>query len=115
MLNRTALIVRPAQPFIEWARDIDDSILPDPDGEQHIYLVSEFDDERQFEKMLKLVYSEIFERELESWFIEEELWPKDRTFAMFLQWFKIEYHTIIEDLCDYPLQDDEPFELADDI
>ena len=34
MLNRGALIVRPAQPYLDWAASLDDSgILPDPDGE----------------------------------------------------------------------------------
>ena len=43
MINRAALMVTPAQPFIDWAAGLDDSgILPDPDGEKTIYLIPEF-------------------------------------------------------------------------
>ena len=108
MLNRTALIVRPKEPFIEWARSIDDDgALPTADREQTVYLVPDFDDDRGFQHVLKQVWAEIFERELEGWYIDETLWPQDRTLAMFKRWFSIEYHTVIEDLCAWPLEDDE--------
>jgi hypothetical protein len=44
MLNRCALIVRPKQPFLDWAAQLDDSgLVPDVKGEQTVYLVPEFD------------------------------------------------------------------------
>lgn len=108
MLNRTAVIVRPKEPFIEWARSIDDDgTLPTAEGEQTVYLILDFDDDRGFQHVLKQVWAEIFERELEGWYVDETLWPQDRTLAMFKKWFSIEYHTVIEDLCAWPLEDDE--------
>jgi hypothetical protein len=110
MLNRTALIVRPKEPLIEWARSLDtDGVLPSTAGEQTVYLVPDFDDDRGFERVLKQVWSEIFERELEGWYVDEAVWPARRTLAMFKKWFSIEYHTVIEDLCAWPLEDDENF------
>ena len=37
MLNRGVVIVRPKQPYLDWAAGLDDSgIVPDPNGEQTV-------------------------------------------------------------------------------
>lgn len=106
MLNRAALIARPAQPFLDWAASLDDTgFLPSADGEQSVYLVPRFDDDEELQGVLEQAWPEIFERELFGWHTIEEEWPKDRTFEMFLEWFSIEFHTIIDDLCDGPIID----------
>jgi hypothetical protein len=109
MINRTALIVRPAQPYIDWAKSLPDAdeILPTIDGEHTVYLVEQIDDDRHFEHVLKRVFAEIFERELFSWYLDESFWPQKRALSMFKKWFSIEYHTCVEDLLDAPLEDDE--------
>ena len=108
MLNRAALIVRPKEPFIQWALSIDnDGIGPEADDEQTVYLIPQFDDQRGFERILKKIWPEIFECELEDWYTDETLWPPNRTYAMFKKWFRVEYHTVIEDLCGLPLEVDE--------
>jgi hypothetical protein len=108
MLNRAALIVRPAKPFIDWALKLDDSgLAPSPDDEQTVYLIPEFDDEDEFEEILTALFPVIFEDQLIGWHTLEADWPQTRTLAMFRQWFRIEYHTMIEDLVDRPLLDDE--------
>ena len=108
MLNRGALIVRPAKPYLDWARGLDDSGLePDVGGEQTVYLVPGFEDDEEAEDVLKLVFAEVFERELDGWHTDEEAWPKNRTLAMFKRWFEIEMHSIVEDLCGDVLFDDE--------
>jgi len=108
MLNRAVLIVRPKQPFLDWAAQLDDSgLLPEVDGEQTAYLVPVFEDDAERRRVLKLVYDEVFERELLGWHTDESAWPQDRTFAMFQKWFKVELHSVVEDLCDLALHDDE--------
>lgn len=108
MLNRAALIVRPAQPFLDWAAGLDDSgLFPSPDDEQTVYLVPEFEDDEEGEAVLELVWAEVFERELYGWHMDPDDWPQDRTLAMFREWFQIELHSIVEDLVDEPLADDD--------
>lgn len=108
MLNRGALIVRPAEPYLEWARSVfDDGEAPSPDGEQTVYLVPDDEADRGVDWILGRVWKEVFERELEGWCTEEAMWPRKRTLAMFRKWFRIEYHTVVEDLCGWPLEDDE--------
>lgn len=108
MLNRCALIVRPKQPYLDWAASLDDSgIVPDPQDEQTVYLIPSFEDDNEGERVLKRVYAEVFERELVAWHTDDTAWPKNRNLAMFRKWFDIELHSIVEDLCGYALADDE--------
>lgn len=108
MLNRGALLVRPAQPYLDWAASLDDSgILPDPEGEVTVYLVPEYEDDLEADKVLRRVYAEVFERELFGWCTDESLWPKRRTFTVFMAWFTVELHSIVEDLSNAPISDDD--------
>jgi hypothetical protein len=108
MLNRAAFVVRPAEPYIAWAKSLDDSgLTPNADGEQTVYLVPEFGDASEAMEVLESVHAEIFARALEEWHTVEADWPKNRTFAMFKEWFRIEMHSVVEDLCLDPLKDDE--------
>ena len=108
MLNRGVVIVRPAQPFLKWASELDDSgVTPDPHGEQTVYLVPSYDDDAEAWEILEEIFPTIFESELYGWHTEESAWPQSRTFAMFQQWFNIELHSVVEDLCADELVDDE--------
>ena len=108
MLNRAALIVRPKQPYMAWAAGLDDSeLVPSFDGEQTVYLVPAFEDDDEAEDVLAQVYAEIFEDQLFEWHTDEDAWPKGRTLAMFKEWFHIEMHSVVEDLCGYEILDDD--------
>jgi hypothetical protein len=62
MLNRSALVVRPKQPFLDWAAKLDDSgLAPCLHGEQTIYLIPEYDNDEDANRLLKLVFAEVFE------------------------------------------------------
>jgi hypothetical protein len=108
VLNRGAVVIRPGTGYIEWAKGLDDSgIVPSSEGEQTVYLIPDWDDDVQALAILAEGYEEIFERELYGWHTDESAWPKNRTFAMFREWFEFEFHSVVEDLCGYPLEDDE--------
>ena len=107
MLNRSLLIVRFKQPFLDWAVSLDDSGLVPELGDETAYLIPEFDDEKEAERILKRVYEEVFERELSSWDTQESRWPKPRTLALFREWFDIQLHSMVDDLGDDALEDDE--------
>lgn len=108
MLNRAVLIVRPRQSFIEWALQLDDSgIAPPVEGEQTVYLIPEFETDEDAEQLLGQVFAEVFERELWGWHTDESRWPQNRTLAMFRDWFTIELHSVVEDLCGYEFVDDD--------
>jgi hypothetical protein len=108
MLNRCALIVRPKKPFLDWAAQLDDSgILPDPSGEQTVYLIPEYESDEQAQSILKRIYKEVFERQLDGWHTDQSAWPARRGLKTFYEWFTVELHSVIEDLCAHPLIDDD--------
>jgi hypothetical protein len=45
----------------------------------------------------------IFENELAGWYTVEETWPKNRTFAMFQDWFDVSFISMVNDLAAEPL------------
>ena len=99
--------MRPRQPFLDWAAQLDDSgLLPNAKGEQTVYLIPQFDDDDEAQRVLGRVFAEVFERELFGWHTDEAAWPQKRTLTLFREWFTVELHSVVEDLCDYELVDD---------
>ena len=48
MLNRGVVIVRPKQPYLDWAAGLDDSeLVPDPNVEQIVYLIPRYGDDEE--------------------------------------------------------------------
>jgi len=98
MLNRSAVILRPAKPFRDWLQ----SVFPDDDysidtGEPTVYLVPGFDGDKGRRVVLEGIYDILFAAELEAWYTDEDRWPENRTFAMFESWFHVETYEIVED------------------
>ena len=105
MLNRGVVIVRPKQPYLDWAAGLGDSgLVPDLNAEQTVYLIPSYGHEEAWE-ILERVHPTIFENELYGWHTDEAAWPKD--VAMFKAWFEIELHSVVEDLCDYEIVDED--------
>ncbi len=108
MLNRGVVIVRPKQPYLDWAAGLDDSgIVPDPNGEQTVYLIPSYEDDEGAWEILATLHPAIFENELYGWHTDEAAWPEGRDFAMFKEWFAIELHSVVEDLCDFEIVDED--------
>ena len=108
MLNRGVLIVRPNQPFLEWAAGLDDSgLVPDVEGEQTVYLIPEFDTPDDADSVIEQIDLEVFENELYGWHTDESAWPANRDLETFREWFTIELHSVVEDLCDYEIIDND--------
>jgi hypothetical protein len=67
-LNRTAIVVKPKQRFLDWLRTADPishgiTVL-DVAGEQTIYLVPECDTDENLADVLRELCEEIFEKQL---------------------------------------------------
>lgn len=118
-VNRSVLVVRPAEPFKRWAAKVDeemfakirDSLTPkeleylkpgqDQLADDHTaYLIPLQDSLEVDPKLLKAIYATIFERELSSCCTEQKQWPKPRTLALFRQWFDLELCGMVVDLCE---------------
>lgn len=108
MLNRGVLIVRPKKPFLDWAANLDDSgLVPETDGEKTVYLIPSFESDEEASEIIEDVYSEVFENELWGWHTDESAWPRKRDLSTFREWFEVELHSVVEDLCEEAIYDDE--------
>ena len=50
------------------------------------------------EDWLEKNYDEIFRHQLGAWYLDDALWPSQRTFVMFKWWFSYEKHTMVWDI-----------------
>ena len=111
MLNRSAVIVKPRRPYLEWAKTDDaeglaESVFEDLRNEPQVYLLPEYEDSRSQREILDGFWPSLFEAMLGCWVTDEALWPKDRTRTMFEEWSEIQMCSVVQDL-----YFDEPLEL----
>ncbi len=110
LLNRSAVIVKPLRPYLEWAKKDDaegltDSVFENLRSEPHVYLLPEYEDPTAQQEVLAESWPALFEAMLEGWVTDEAFWPKDRTLGMFHEGFEIQMCSIVQDLdSDTPLE-----------
>ena len=101
-INRSILLVRPRQPYLDWADSLPNPTpvtLEDLREDCSAYLLAEIVDPGDELAVLQNHYAAIFEHELAGWVTEEGLWPHRRTLSMFTEWFDLEFHGMVFDLC----------------
>ena len=108
-IDRAVLIVKPKQAFLNWARSLDDEskdlALDDLRRDCSAYLVPQIWQDSDQQAILGECYDTVFEEQLESWDTNEDAWPKSRNLKMFLEWFDVEFHSVVFDLCDAPVKE----------
>jgi hypothetical protein len=110
MLNRSVIIVKAKQPFINWLKalpELADVTLEKWNEDGVAYLLPDIDDNKDdLDSLLPLCFDLIFERELAAWRQDERDWPATRDMPAFLAWFEPQLRSVVLDLVDGPLQDD---------
>ena len=111
MLNRAVLIVRFRQLFVEWVNAADPApahtiTLADLNSDSSAFLL-EVEDENDLDEWLAVNGDTLFEEILSDWYTDPDLWPQDRSLAMFKNWCSFELHTVVIDTGSSPLEDDE--------
>ena len=108
-INRCAIVVEPTKAYHEWAKRTPEgdpnSNLSELHWENSVYLIPDM--ESGFEAWLKRNYAVMFEHELNSWYTDESLWPKNRSFKTFKKFFKVSFHSMVFDMCKNPLRWDD--------
>lgn len=113
LINRSAVIVKPKQSFLEWTK-LDDkeglaeSVFNSLRKEPHVYLLPEYVDDTTQREVLEDYWAALFESMLAGWLRDPSGWPKRRTFQMFQEWFEIQMTSMVDDLdLDEPLEHQE--------
>ena len=102
VLNRSAVVVQPAQPFLDWLHETDSTSLnlglADLRLEPSIYLLPDTGSPDDADRLLRHCFDTIFTAELDGWLRDRSCWPTKRTCQMFRMWFEYTYHSILIDL-----------------
>lgn len=107
IVNRNALVVIPQKPFWDWLLTVDEQFdleEIEESGDFNVYLIPEFENEDEIVGYLEKNFDQIFTNELMDWYSQEDLWPSERSWDMFEDWFTIEAHSLIYDMNKAPLQ-----------
>ena len=104
-INRTVIVVRPGQPFLEWLyrADLTELSLEDLRREPTVYLLPECENEGEARERLEEVCGRIFAEQLDGWYRVPASWPDRRDLDAFDRWFEWSFHSVVVDLCDDPL------------
>ena len=84
MLNRSAVVVKPKQPFLDWLHSADpasrESHWDEVGQEPTIYRIPECDTKDEVREVLEELCEEIFVEQLDGWFRAMTTWPTDCSF-----------------------------------
>jgi len=101
-INRSGLVIRAKEPFRNWILSLPEQpvnlTLEEINEDNTLYLITEYEDDKDREKLLRKKYMAIFYELLEDWCLDEAYWPKSRTITTFKKWFDVEFHSIVVDL-----------------
>lgn len=109
-INRSVAIVTPKRPFFDWCREaLEDTELTFDDliATPGVYLLPDCELDTDKLKYLDQYFDLIFEEELAAWVADDSLWPADRRFKVFCEWFNVHLSSMVVDLVDGPLDHDE--------
>jgi hypothetical protein len=98
-INRIAVVLIPTEACLEWANSCPSERsmnLAEMQREPTVYLIPET--RAEAESRVRRHYKTMFEQELNSWYADPELWPKDLSFKTFRKFFTIHVSSMVFDL-----------------
>ena len=110
-VNRSVLVVRPRQPYLDWVHSLDDEgkqvSLDDLRRDCTALLVQPVEGDDHQEEILATIFEDVFEHELWSWMRDPAVWPRRRDLATFKAWFDVEFHSTTMDVVGGPIETEE--------
>lgn len=114
MINRAAFLLKYKAPAVQWINQHgsedhhQDISLFEINSDRTVYLIAEdiADDPEKLDQWIKMNLQVLFESELDEWFSDSELWPKQLDYTLFQQWFEPECHTMLVDTIEEPIEED---------
>ncbi|MFC1611744.1 hypothetical protein ACFL6C_12350 [Myxococcota bacterium] len=102
-LNRSALTLRPKQPFLDWLHALPEEsnrelTLEDLRRENTVYLLDEVDTLEQAIEQITPLIKDIFSEQLAGWSTAKDKWPDGLTIGQLLEWFEVELGTMVADV-----------------
>jgi hypothetical protein len=113
VINRTAVTLVGAQPYIDWTRQHDADVTKglltvrraNPYGSA--FLLPEFELEEDLLEWVEENAAWLFEFQLAAWTDDESSWPANRDLETFRKWFRIDIHNVVVDVADDDIEGEE--------
>ncbi|HEX4348309.1 MAG TPA: hypothetical protein VHZ73_12105 [Vicinamibacterales bacterium] len=113
LLNRTAVTITGAQPYVDWTRSRDADFnqgqltvaRTKPYGAA--FLLPEFDQEEDLQEWVEENFAWLFEYQLSAWTEDESAWPPSRDLKTFREWFRIDISSAVVDVADDDVEGEE--------
>jgi len=105
-LNRSAIILTPKQPYVAWASSVFDEPYEDPDESEGptVFLGPDADTIEEVAEFVEANFDIFFDHWLFEWCTDPTLWPRNRTLAMFREWFTVRISSMVVDTVREPLE-----------
>ena len=113
LLNRTAISIVGARPYIEWTRrtdaDLNKGTLTVARAQLYgtAFLLPEFELEEDVQEWVEENAPWLFEFLLAAWTEDETVWPVNRDLKRFREWFRIDIHNAVVDAGDVDIEGEE--------
>ena len=113
VVNRTAVTVVGAKPFIDWTLSTDADAFKGAVTVARAktfgsaFLLPELELEEDVQEWVEENVSWLFEFQLSSWTEDESTWPATRDLKTFRDWFRIDIHNIVVDVADDDIEGEE--------
>ena len=113
VVNRTAVTVVGAKPYVEWTRKRDADFNPAQltvgraKAFGSAFLLPEVDYEEDLQEWVEENFAWLFEFQLSAWTADESAWPEGRDLPMFKAWFTVDLHNVVVDVADDDIEGEE--------
>lgn len=111
-INRTAVVIKPKQPLIDWINGLPDAedpefTLKDFSRDTEVFLIPDQPSEKVALNYIKGLYAGIFCRLLSDICTEESWWPEKTDWPAFQEWFDLEIHSMVLDTVEDEIEREE--------
>jgi hypothetical protein len=113
VINRTAITVVGARPYLEWTRqkqaDFNTGTLTVARAKTYgsAFLLPELELEEDVQEWVEENATWLFEFQLAAWSEDESSWPPSRDLKTFREWFRVDIHSIVVDVADDEIEGEE--------
>jgi len=111
LINRGILVVKPNRLFLEWLNQLPDRNTDHPpysldelSQDCTAFMLPDVVSEGSVDFIIEPIKTNLFEMELADWCTNPDWWPQDRSSDNFDRWFDLEYHSMVWDLLELPIQ-----------
>ena len=105
-IDRMVAILKPTQKFQNWVNthkddDEEDLTLEELRSDATVILIPIYESTSEATSYIETVFVTLFENELSAWTLDEETWPEPISYALFQEWFDVDFHSLVIDSVDY--------------